>query len=126
MRSSWLVLVSLLAAASCTDANGVPRCSSTPEGQELKPFLGLTAPSRGWLDMIFLHGGWDQADQRPTKSHDSARVEFANLAEFPALAKRTELTRFTLEINKADIEFDPSSYGKKRTYHARILSICAP
>lgn len=131
MRSTAALLGVVLGAGACTsggDVNGVPRCRETPRFPELRSLRDvIDVPSNRSVDMVFEHGQWmAPADLQPTKSHNSGRVVLANLAEFPALEGRSEVTRFSLEFLQVDAAPDPASHGRKATYQARIVEVCAP
>lgn len=70
-------------------------------------------------------GEWVAAERLPMPRHHASRIDWRNLADFPALADATGRLRFTLKIEERAIQRVAERRWDAR-YTAVIVAVCRP
>lgn len=91
---------------------------------QLTSYLEAKVPATYWLELTFEGGEWRPASPLPMPHHHATRLELANVADFPELARPHQRVRVTLELTAREVRQVPGQHQWRTTYHARILTAC--
>ncbi|MBI2684747.1 MAG: DUF3630 family protein [Acidobacteria bacterium] len=86
---------------------------------------GFRTPGRYWLEMTFASGAWMPSPPLAVLPHHAARVELANIREFPSLAMhQNDRVRFTVQVLARDVRQAGENGQWRDTLLARIHDVC--
>lgn len=124
--SPRVVATDAVATTNAASSEAVAPDQRCTEGAapQLTSYLEAKVPATYWLDLTFDGGEWRPASFLPMPHHHATRLELANVADFPELARTHPRVRVTLELTAREVRQVPGQHRWRTTYHARLLTVC--